>query len=103
MVAGYWPGANGCRLEREDTYRGLYEFNNYIMPFGWKNAPAVFQRLMDRESLDLNPEEGPAIVSVYIDDMVIFSRTFEEHLKAEAPRKAGIKLKPFKCHSVQTN
>ena len=50
------------------------------MPFGLSNAPAVFQCL-DAEGIDgLNPEDGQAFVSVYLDDILIFSRTLEEHL-----------------------
>ena len=50
------------------------------MPFGLKNAPAVFQRLMQRVLHGLNPEEGPDFVSVYLDDVLVFSATLEEHL-----------------------
>ena len=45
------------------------------MPFGTENSKATFQRLMDLCFKDL---EG---VEVYVDDIVIFSDTWEEHLK----------------------
>lgn len=51
------------------------------MPFGLTNAPSVFQRLMQRVLAALNPEEGPDFVAVYIDDILVFSRTLEEHLE----------------------
>ena len=50
------------------------------MPFGSKNVPAVFQRLMQRVLHGLNPKEGPDFVSVYLDDVLVFSVTLEEHL-----------------------
>ena len=45
------------------------------MPFGLTNAPATFQRLM-AQTLGNIPN-----VIVFIDDIIIFSATFEEHLK----------------------
>ena len=69
------------------------------MPFGLTNAPAVFQRLMQR----VLAEAGPDFVAVYIDDVLIFSRTIEEHLMhlravIQRIREVGLKLKPSKCH-----
>jgi len=83
------------------TRQGLYEF--LVMPFGLTNAPAVFQRLMQRVLGGLNPEAGPDFVAVYIDDVLIFSRTISEHLshlQAVISRieEAGLKLKPSKCY-----
>ena len=66
--------------------------------FGLTNAPAVFQRLMQQVLMGLNPEEGPDFVSVYIDDILIFSETLEDHLQhlecvIERLEVAGLKLK----------
>ena len=68
------------------------------MPFGLTNAPSVFQRLMQRVLMGLNPTEGPDFVSVYI-DVLVFSRSLDEHLKhlTQVIRRlqdAGLKLKP---------
>ena len=46
------------------------------MPFGLKNAHAAFQRLMDHLFSDMRN-----FTDVYIDDIVIFSDSFEEHLQ----------------------
>ena len=104
LASGYWQvRVHPDSVEKTAlvTHQGLYEFR--VMPFGLKNAPAVFQRLMQRVLRGPNPEDGAPFVSVYLDDILIFSRTFEEHLKhiqlvIERLMSAGLKLKPAKCH-----
>ena len=54
---------------------GFYEFN--LMPFGLCNAPAPFQRLMERSMGDMNLRD----CLIYLDNIVVFSSTFEEHLE----------------------
>ena len=75
------------------------------MPFGLTNAPAVFQRLMQQVIIPLNPATGPDFVSVYLDDVLVFSRNLEDllHLKAVIEKLAdvGLKLKPEKCRFAQ--
>jgi len=66
------------------TPQGLYEFR--VMPFGITNAPAVFQQLMQQALTSLNPEEGLDFVSVYIDDILIFSWTLEDHSTLDRSR-----------------
>src|SRR3954451_21047567 len=76
--------------------RGLYEFN--VMPFGLKNAPMTFQKMMDRilrKYLD-------RFVIVYIDDIMIYLETFEEHVEhigiiLEELAKANLMVKLKKC------
>ena len=85
--------------------QGLYEFR--VMPFGLTNAPGVFQRLMQRVLSDLNPPCGTEFVSVYLDDILIFSRSLEDHLRhlqvvIEKLVAVGLKLKPAKCHFART-
>lgn len=60
------------------------------------------QRVLD----GVNPEDGPDFTDAYIDDVLMFTRTAEDHvdhLRAvlDKLRKAGLKLKPKKCHFVR--
>ena len=75
------------------------------MPFGLTNVPSVFQRLMQKVLRGLNSDEGPDFVSVYIDNVLVFSHTLTEHLQhlrlvIKRLQEAGLKLKPAKCHFV---
>ena len=82
------------------THRGLYEF--CVMPFGIKNAPSVFQRLMQNLLLGLKKDTEQEFVDAYLDDIIVFSRTFSDHLihlqrVFECLKEAGLKLNPRKC------
>ena len=72
------------------------------MPFGATNAPATFQRLMEDCLGDLNMNW----CILYLDDVIVYSQTPEEHLeRLEAVFKKlsayGLKLKPSKCTFFQ--
>ena len=53
---------------------GFYEFNR--LPFGLVNSPATYQRLTEEILGDLHLD----ICFIYLDDLIIFSKTYEEHL-----------------------
>lgn len=57
-----------------NTHLGHFEY--LVMPFGLTNAPAVFQSLVNDVLRDLLNR----VVFVYLDDILIFSRSFEEHV-----------------------
>ena len=99
LKSGYWQ----VELDDESrektafvTHSGLYEF--LVLPFGLTNAPSTFERLMD---IVLNRLTWK-IALIYIDDIIVFSKSFDEHLHHleivfQRLREAGIKLKPSKC------
>ena len=74
---------------------GQYEFDR--LPFGLKNVPATFQRLMD---LVLTVLQGTDSF-VYLDDIVLYENPFEEHEEKfnklmERLSVANLKLQPDK-------
>ena len=67
------------------------------IPFGLMNAGATFQRAMD---IAFSEEIGYFIV-IYLDDIIVYSKTDEEHLKHlrkvfEKCRRFGLSLNPKK-------
>jgi len=81
LTSGYWQIAMYPDSQKKIafiTHSELYEFQ--VMLFGLCNAPSAFQRLMDRVLCGLNPKGGSKFVTVYLDDVLIFSPTLEEHL-----------------------
>ena len=103
LRSGYWQiemAADSKEKTAFITHNGLYEFN--VLPFGLCNSPATFQRLMTHVLRGLEWD----ICLVYIDDLIIFSRNFEDHLKHleevfKGLREANVRLKPSKCHFVK--
>jgi len=101
LQQGYWqiPLAAESRPVTAFTVpgRGLMQFK--VMPFGLHSAPATFQRLLDKL---LGPELEPHVF-IYLDDIIIVSATFDEHLQHLAEvfrrlRNARLRLNPEKCH-----
>ena len=99
LKSGYWQ----ITMEPSDrhktaftTRQGLFEFT--VMPFGLTTAPATFQRLMDSLLGDMLWKT----VMVYLDDIIAFTETWEEHLTIldevfTRLRAAGLKASPSKC------
>ena len=96
LLSGYWQ----VEVAEQDkpktafaTREGLYEFN--VMPFGLCNAPTTFQRLMDLVFAGVQWTQ----CLVYLDDVIIIGRDFEEHLYnlsdvLQKLQEAGLSLKP---------
>lgn len=79
------------------THRGLFHFRR--MPFGLRNGPSIFQRTMQAI---LAPYLW-IFALVYIDDIIVYSKSHEEHLDhlervLSSIEKAGLTLSPDKCH-----
>ena len=103
LQSGYWQipmsPADAVKTDFHGP-RGLYQFKR--MPFGLKNAPASFQRAMD---LVLAGLVGVSCW-VYLDDIIIASSSFEQHLvdlEAVLTRlqSAGFTVKLSKCTFAQ--
>ena len=98
LAKGYWqiPMAPDSKEETAFTTPfGLYEFE--VMPFGLHNAPATFQRTMNHVLRDCRGFSG-----AYIDDIVVFSKSWEEHIQHLREvfiqlEKAGFTVKVKKC------
>ena len=100
LRSGYWQIAVDD-MDREKTAfvtpDGLYQFK--VMPFGLCNAPATFERMMDT----LLRGFKWSIWLCYLDDVIVFSPTFDTHLERLGSilsvfRNAGLQLNSSKCH-----
>ena len=102
LKSGYWQIPLDVRDKEKTTFtchRGLYEYN--VMPFGLANAPGVFQELMSVVLQDLGK-----FAMAYLDDIIIFSPSMEEHIKhihlvLDRLRQYQLKLKISKCKFMQ--
>ena len=96
-------------MEEKDKHKtafvcplGFFEFNR--MPQGITNAPSTFQRLMERCIGELNLKQA----LVFLDDLIVFSSTLEEHEERlmrvlNQLKEYGLKLSPEKCRFFQTS
>ena len=100
--SGYWCVPMTEDAKKKSTFSchlGSFQWN--VMPFGLKNAPAKFMQLMDIVLGDMKEFAG-----VFIDDIVVFSSTLEDHFKHlqlvfDRLRKHQLKLKLSKCSFLE--
>ena len=103
LCSGYWQVEVDPNDRPKTAFShgsGLFHFN--VMPYGLCNAPSTFERLMEMVLQGLQWE----ICLIYLDDIIIYGKTFEEQLERlqkvfKRLRKSGLKLKPKKCSLFQ--
>ena len=103
LASGYWQVKMDSESREKTAFvttSGLYEFVS--MPFGLCNAPATFQRLMEIVLNGLARD----VCMVYLDDILVMGKTFNEHLENlqkvfSRLKDAGLTLKPKKCHLMR--
>ena len=105
LASGYWQVSLSKAARAKTafaTHSGLFQFR--VMPFGLCNAPATFERLMDRVLQGLRWNH----CLVYLDDIISFGGTFSAALSNltlifERLRSYGLQLKSSKCHLFRTS
>ncbi len=103
LKSGYWQlpvHADSIKKTAFTCHRGLFEFLR--MPFGLANAPSFFQREMTQALSEFIGK----FCMVFIDDIVVYSRSEEEHaehlrLIFDALAAAGLTLKEGKCEFLK--
>ena len=104
LASGYWQVAMSPEAKRKAAFvtnEGLFQFR--VMPFGLCNAPATFERLMDRVLCGMRWSR----CLVYLDDVISFGKTISEallRLEEVLARLSefGLQLKAKKCTFMQT-
>ena len=105
LASGYWQVSlsQESRLKTAfATHSSLFQFR--VMPFGLCNAPATFERLMDRVLQGLRWSR----CLVYLDDIISFGSTFDDALTSltlifERLQSHGLQLKSTKCQLFRSS
>lgn len=98
LCKGYWqvPLKPECKeLTAFKTPFGHFQFR--VLPFGLHGAPATFQRMMDQIL-----QGTEMFAAAYLDDIIIFSQSWEEHLRhlqevLKRIKTAGLTIRSDKC------
>ena len=99
LRSGYWQVELAPEARPKTAFtlgQGLWQFR--VMPFGLCNAPATFERLMERVLADVPRSR----CVVYLDDLLVHATDFDRALSNlgevfTAIRRAGLRLNPAKC------
>jgi hypothetical protein len=104
----HW-GYNNVHIREDDEWKAAFRMNRglfepLVMYFGLTNSPATFQTIMNEIFQDLITE---GIVSMYLDDILIFTNSLEEHcqimhLVLDRMRKHKLYPQPEKCEFEKT-
>ena len=103
LASGYWQIEMDPESKEKTAFivdNNVFEWNR--LAFGLTNAPGTFQRLMNYVLRDVIGK----ICLVYLDDIIVFSRSVEGHLKNlkvifDLLREANLKLKLAKCKFLE--
>ncbi|XP_076032468.1 uncharacterized protein LOC143020190 [Oratosquilla oratoria] len=101
LLRGYWQVPMTPRAQSISCFAALGKtYQCKVMPFGMTNAPATFQRLMNKITEDI-----PSCVT-YLDDVVVYSDTWQDHLDRlsllfDKLVSANLVLNLTKCEFVQ--
>ena len=101
MLKGYWQVPLTQRAREISAFvspSGLFQYK--VMPFGMKNAPATFQRMVNKLVREIDGCEG------YIDDVVIFSDNWSDHIRQikcffQIMREAKLTINLMKASSAK--
>ena len=105
LLSGFWQVAMDPADADKTAFTvgggGLYHFKTML--FGLSNAPAIFEHLMEQTLAGLHWQ----IAVLYIDDIIVYSDTVENHLQRlnlvlDRLRQVGLKLKPSKRELLRT-
>jgi hypothetical protein len=103
LAGAFWQVEMDSQSKHKTAFStgdGLYQWK--VMPMGLKNSSRTFQRLMELIFSGMHWTK----VCVYIDDVVVFGRSFEDKMRnlkevLERLRRSGLKAKPSKCRFFQ--
>ena len=98
LTRGYWQVPMGKDSRSKTAFvtpSGQFQFT--VMSFGLGGAPSTFQQMMD-----LLTKDTCDFAAAYLDDLIIYSDTWENHLRhltiiLQQLHKANLTVKPQKC------
>ena len=102
ITSGFWHVPMAQRDIQKTAFVTMHDhFEWLVMPFGFKNSPSIFQRVIQTV---LKKHDLFSYARNYLDDILIFSKTFSEHIihienVFKAFKDENIKLKLSKCQS----
>ena len=102
LQSGYWQGGMSPIHASKTAFtcsEGLCLFQFKVLPFGCCNGVPTFQRLMDYVLSGLRWK----VCLLYLDDIIVFSKTFEEHVEQLGVvlarlSQSNLRVSPKKCH-----
>ena len=104
LFSGFWQ----CEIHENSRHKTTFATGNRHLqfrrlPFGLKNSPSFFILMGNKLLKGLTSK----LCSIYIDDIVVWSKTFDEHLDHlsqtfDRLRAANLKLKPSKCNFAKS-